>query len=142
MVSCPTPRAWDASSPVPMPGAAPNSSRTSESACKSMLSVDEAILSRRSVRGFLSDEVPQKVLDEVFEIAQRAPSNCNVQLWVPHVVSGNALRHLRTALVDAGRNGLPIEPDWPADGKFDGVYRQRQVDAAVQLYGAMGVERG
>ena len=52
-----------------------------------VLSVDEAILQRRSVRGFLPDEVPQTTLAEVFQIAQRAPSNCNVQPWVPHVVS-------------------------------------------------------
>jgi nitroreductase len=106
-----------------------------------MLSVDQAILTRRSVRGFLPDEVPQRTLDEVFEIAQRAPSNCNVQPWVPHVVSGDALRRLRAALVEAGRQALPIEPDWPAESKFDGIYRARQVDAAVQLYGAMGVDR-
>lgn len=106
-----------------------------------MLTVDQAILQRRSVRGFLPDEVPQQTLDEVFEIAQRAPSNCNVQPWVPHVVSGDALKRLRAALVAAGQQGAPIAPDWPAESKFDGVYRARQVDAAVQLYGAMGVER-
>ena len=108
---------------------------------KTLLTVDQAILQRRSVRGFLPDEVPQSTLDEVFEIAQRAPSNCNVQPWVPHVVSGAALARLRTALVSAGERGAPIAPDWPADSKFNGVYRARQVDAAVQLYGAMGVER-
>lgn len=106
-----------------------------------MLTVDQAILQRRSVRGFLPDEVPQRTLDEIFEIAQRAPSNCNVQPWAPHVVSGDALKRLRAALVEAGQQSLPIEPDWPAESKFDGVYRARQVDAAVQLYGAMGVER-
>ncbi|MDF0520207.1 hypothetical protein P0R31_23485 [Bradyrhizobium yuanmingense] len=35
----------------------------------------------------------------------------------------------------------PIKPDWPADGKFTGVYRERQVGAAQALYGAMGVAR-
>lgn len=107
-----------------------------------MLSVDQAILQRRSVRGFLPDEVPQHTLEEIFEIAQRAPSNCNVQPWEPRVVSGGALKRLRTALVEAGRRAAPIQPDWPAESKFDGVHRARQVDAAVQLYGAMGVERG
>ena len=106
-----------------------------------MLSVDEAILQRRSVRGFLPGEVPQRTLDEVFAIAQRAPSNCNVQPWIPHVVSGEALRRLRAALVAAGTRNEPIKPDWPADSKFHGVYRERQVDAAAQLYGAMGVAR-
>lgn len=105
------------------------------------MSVDQAILERRSVRGFLPREVPQSTLDEVFAVAQRAPSNCNVQPWVPHVVSGDTLRRLSAALVEAGEQGEPIAPDWPADGKFDGIYRARQVDAAQQLYGAMGVER-
>ena len=36
---------------------------------------------------------------------------------------------------------LLVKPDWPAEGKFTGVHRERQVDAAQKLYGAMGVER-
>ena len=56
-----------------------------------MLSVDEAILQWRSVRGFLPDEVAQETLEEVLRIAQRAPSNCNVQPSIAHVVSGDAL---------------------------------------------------
>ena len=106
-----------------------------------LMSVDEAIRRRRSVRGFLPDEVPEATLREVFELAQWAPSNCNVQPWTPHVVSGAARRRLREALVTAGMRDEPVKPDWPADGKFTGVYRERQVDAAQRLYGAMGVER-
>ena len=105
------------------------------------MSVDEAIRRRRSVRGFLPDEVPEATLREVFELAQLAPSNCNVQPWVPHVVSGEALRRLSAALVDAGMRDQPIQPDFAADRKFLGAHRDRQVDAAQQLYGAMGVER-
>jgi nitroreductase len=106
-----------------------------------MMSVDEAIRLRRSVRGFLPDEVPEATLREVFELAQCSPSNCNVQPWTPHVVSGGTLGRLRDALVAAGMRDEPIKPDWPADGKFTGVYRERQVDAAQKLYGAMGVAR-
>jgi nitroreductase len=105
------------------------------------MSVDEAIRRRRSVRGFRPEEVPEATMREVFELAQWAPSNCNVQPWTPHVVSGEALKRLRDALVDAGMRDEPIRPDWPADGKFTDVYRERQVDAAQRLYGAMGVER-
>ena len=64
-----------------------------------------------------------------------------MQPWTPHVVSGEALKRLRDSLVAAGLRDEPIKPDWPAEGKFSGVHRQRQVDAAQQLYGAMGVER-
>lgn len=105
------------------------------------MTVDEAIRRRRSVRGYLPDEVPEAILKEVFELAQLAPSNCNVQPWVPHIVSGEALRKLRDALVDAGMRDEPINPDFEADRKFLGVHRERQIDAAQQLYGAMGVER-
>ena len=107
----------------------------------SRMSLEDAIRNRRSVRGFLPDEIPEGKLREIFELAQWAPSNCNVQPWTPHVVSGAALNQLREALVAAGMRDDPIKPDWPADGKFSGVHRQRQVDAAQQLYGAMGVER-
>ena len=106
-----------------------------------IMSVDDAIRQRRSVRGFLPDEVPAATLREVFELARWAPSNCNVQPWTPHVVSGQALAELRDALVAAGMRDEPIKPDWPADSKFTGVYRERQVDAAQRLYGAMGVAR-
>jgi nitroreductase len=105
------------------------------------MSVDEAIRLRRSVRGFLPREVPEAILREVFTLAQCAPSNCNVQPWVPHVVSGGKLKHLREALVAAGMRDEPIKPDWPADGRFTGIYRERQVGAAQALYGAMGVAR-
>ena len=105
------------------------------------LSVDEAIRRRRSVRGFLPDEVPEATLREVFALAQLAPSNCNVQPWIPHIVSGKALRRLRDALVEAGTHDQPINPDFAADRRFLGVHRERQVDAAQRLYGAMGVER-
>ncbi len=105
------------------------------------LTVDEAIRRRRSVRGFLPDEVPEATLKEVFALAQLSPSNCNVQPWIPHVVSGPALRRLRDALVEAGMRDEPINADFAADRKFLGVHRERQVDAAQQLYGAMGVER-
>ncbi|MBT2301967.1 nitroreductase [Variovorax paradoxus] len=103
--------------------------------------LDDAIRQRRSVRGFLPDEVPRELLREVFELAQWTPSNCNVQPWIPHVVSGKSLAALREALVSAARANEPLAPDWPADGKFEGVYRERQYDAAARLYGAMGVER-
>jgi len=105
------------------------------------MSIDEAIRRRRSVRAFLPDEIHEAQLRAIFDLAQRAPSNCNVQPWTPHVVSGDSLRELRAALVAAAVADVAPNPDWPADSKYTGVYRERQIDAAVKLYGAMGVER-
>ena len=105
------------------------------------MTLDDAVRLRRSVRGFLPCEVPEETLREVFALAQLAPSNCNVQPWTPHVVSGAPLRALADALVEAARAGMPIDPDWSTAGRFQGVHRDRQYDAAAQLYGAMGVAR-
>src|ERR1700752_3502371 len=67
-----------------------------------MMNVDEAIRLRRSVRGFLPREVSEATLREIFALAQYSPSNCNVQPWTPHVVSGEKLKRVREALVAAG----------------------------------------
>jgi nitroreductase len=105
------------------------------------MSLDEAILRRRSVRAFLPTPVSQTLLEEIFGLAQHAPSNCNTQPWSPHIVSGNRLAALRENLVAAAQAGQPFDPDWPAGGKYDDHYRERQFDAAARLYGAMGVDR-
>lgn len=105
------------------------------------LSFDEVLFRRRSVRGYLADEVPADVLRDVFGLAQRAPSNCNVQPWIVHVVSGDARHDLRDKLLAAARCPEKLNPDWPVDIRFEGVFREHQFDAAAQLYGALGVER-
>ena len=45
------------------------------------MSLVDAVRSRRSVRGYLPDPVPAALLQQIFELAQWAPSNCNVQPW-------------------------------------------------------------
>lgn len=106
-----------------------------------MMTVDEALRARRSVRGYLDKEVPREVIREVFDVAQMTPSNCNVQPWISHVVSGGTLTRLATRMTEAAKAGVPPDPDFFAGRKFEGIYRERQVDAAVQLYGAMGIDR-
>jgi sulfur-oxidizing protein SoxX len=88
------------------------------------MSFDESIRNRRSVRGFLSNEVPDSTLKDVFQLAQLTPSNCNVQPWLPHVVSGQTMSRLREALIKAASNGIPPDSDWPSDGKFIGDWKE------------------
>jgi nitroreductase len=94
---------------------------------------------RRSMRGFLAEPVPESIRARIFSLALSAPSNCNTQPWFVHVASGQALERLRKRLPDdfaAGR----ISPDFPYDGQYEGVYRDRQYAAAQALYGALGIE--
>jgi len=106
------------------------------------LSLADALRSRRSVRGFLDKPVPEDTLKAIFELAQLAPSNCNIQPWKVFVASGEVRDELRRRMVEKVTAGVPMEPDFePNAGKFSGVYRQRQVDCAVELYNNMGIAR-
>ena len=105
------------------------------------MTLDEAIAHRRSVRGYTAETVPEGMIREIFEVAQAAPSNCNIQPWVSHVMSGASLREAGRKMLAAAEAGIAPDPDFTSDRKFSGVHRERQIDAAVQLYGAMGIER-
>lgn len=105
-------------------------------------SLADALRSRRSVRGFLDKPVPEETLKQIFELAQLAPSNCNIQPWKVFVASGEVRDELRRRMVEKVTAGVPMEPDFePNAGKFSGIYRQRQVDCAVELYNNMGIAR-
>lgn len=106
------------------------------------LSLIDAIYQRRSVRGFLDKEVPQETLDRIFEIAQQAPSNCNVQPWKAYVASGALKNRLKKQMYDNMANGVAPNPDYEYRGDFVGEYRTRQIECAVALYSKMGIERG
>ena len=105
------------------------------------MSLIEAISTRRSVRGYLDKEVPQPLLDRIFEIAQQAPSNCNVQPWKVYVASGALKDRLRTEMVRRMKEGVQPNPDYEYRGDFENEYRKRQVDCAVALYNEMGIGR-
>ncbi len=105
------------------------------------MSLAEALRERRSVRGYRPDPVPQAVLDEVFGLAQLAPSNCNIQPWKVFVASGAMCDELRNRMVEHVTRGDPIHPDFEHLPNFEGVYRKRQVDCAVELYNNMGIAR-
>lgn len=56
------------------------------------LPVAEAIESRRSIRKYSSDPVPEEDLDEILRLTALAPSAWNVQPWRFHVITSQALK--------------------------------------------------
>ena len=106
-----------------------------------MADLDATIRQRRSVRGFLPDRlVPRELLQQALEVAQHAPSNCNIQPWRTFVASGERCQQLRAALVAAATSGQTPAPEDPVD-EFPGDYRRLQVECAMALYREMGIER-
>jgi nitroreductase len=100
----------------------------------------EIIKSRYSVRAFRPERVPQALLDQVFELANCTPSNCNTQPWLVHVASGEPLEFLRREIPAAMLRG-DITMDFPYAGKYHGVYKERQGQAADTLFKVMGIAR-
>ena len=100
-----------------------------------------AIQDRRSVRGFTQQPVPRKTIEDILSLAQQSPSNCNVQPWRVLMANGEQCNILRQELKQAFLSGAAMNPDFSALPKFEGAMRERQMDCAFALYGAMGIER-
>ncbi|PCJ17014.1 MAG: oxidoreductase [SAR86 cluster bacterium] len=107
----------------------------------SNMSLIESVYARHSVRGYLDKEVPQDVLNRIFEIAQQTPSNCNVQPWKVYVATGELKNRLKKDMVENTAGGVTPNPDYPYRGNFENEYRKRQVECAVALYSKMGIGR-
>jgi nitroreductase len=102
----------------------------------------ESIQNRRSIRAFQDKPVPKETIMEILNIACRAPSAMNTQPWEFIVLTGGILDKLRSVIVEKLKSGAPMVPDhivvsWPDKG----LYRDRQVTLAKQLFKAMNIAR-
>jgi len=96
---------------------------------------------RRSVRGFKNKPVPRAVIEEIIEIAKRAPSSMNTQPWHVHVLTGEPLERVRQRNMAEMIAGAKPKRDIVSHGEYQGVHRGRQVDIAKKLFSAMGIAR-
>jgi nitroreductase len=104
--------------------------------------IEEAITSRKSIRKYKPDAVPKKILREILQIAQRAPSAMNTQPWEFIVITGEVLDNIKRVNVEKLNAGEPMQPDhlvvgWPQDS----IYRQRQVELGKELFRLMKIPR-
>ncbi|QQD24463.1 nitroreductase [Venatoribacter cucullus] len=105
------------------------------------MTLTDILHNRYSVRAFKPDPVPEATLKEVFQLAQRAPSNCNVQPWQTCVVSGAKKDELKKILVGTVMKQQTPQPDFNWKVAYEGVHRERQFGSANALYSAMGIAR-
>ena len=113
--------------------------------------VVEAIETRRSVRAFTSEVIPEAELREMLAIAARAASGGNVQPWKVYVL-GPAKRDELVARVQRrmavdGLMGEPAEYDIYPQGMekeaspLNKPYMGRRRQLAYQMYNLMGVNK-
>ena len=63
------------------------------------------------------------------------------QPWHFHVVAGAVLDRIRAGNVERNLAGIPHSREFRLGPEYAGDHRQRQVDIAKQLFGAMGIAR-
>ena len=111
------------------------------------ISVDEAITSRMAVRAFTQQAVPRQTLEELLQVASRAPSGTNTQPWKVYVVQGasrNALVDKVCAVHDAIRDNPALAAEYQEQydyypAKWFSPYIDRRRENGWGLYGLLGI---
>jgi len=106
-----------------------------------MMSYDEVVMGRRSIRGFKPDPVPLELIKEILTMAMRSPSSMNTQPWNFTVVTGGPLNLIRAGNTERNMAGIPHSREFRTGTAFEGVHRERQIGVAKQLFSAMGIAR-
>jgi nitroreductase len=92
------------------------------------MQVSHAIKERRSVRAFLPDPVPAKVVTNILELTKWAPSWANAQDWNVYVVDGATLETLNAAYVQLAEEEAPRAMDLPAPAVEWPAYLAERMD--------------
>ncbi|MET0205245.1 MAG: nitroreductase [Casimicrobiaceae bacterium] len=106
--------------------------------------VARALVTRRSVRGFLPTPVPRSTVESILALAARAPSGTNCQPWKVYVCTGAVRDALSRELVDAhfAATGEYTEeyPYYPRNWRDPYLARRRKLGWG--LYGLLGIAKG
>jgi nitroreductase len=107
--------------------------------------VDHAIRTRQSLRAFLPTPVPRATIEEILEIASRAPSGTNTQPWKVTVLTGAARQRLsdaiRAAYDDPEQRKLHTEEYAYYPIKWVDPYLARRRKVGWDLYGLLKIGR-
>ena len=112
--------------------------------------VDEAIVSRMSLRAFTSQPVARELVELLLQVASRAPSGTNTQPWRVYVLQG-ASRDTLVQQVCAAHDALRDDPTLAAQyveeydyypQKWVSPYIDRRRENGWGLYGLLGIGKG
>jgi nitroreductase len=103
------------------------------------MDIVEAINQRRSIRSFKPDTMPRKILQEIMELALRAPSWGDIQPWEFAIVSGKKLDEIKQAFIK--KVGEQSNPDFAFPRGYPQPYDARRRAVGIALLQVMGIGR-
>jgi len=107
-----------------------------------MMTVEEAVAGRRSIRAFLPKPVPRELIERVLKVAGRAPSGSNVQPWKVWVLQGAVRDEIVREAVGRYDRGEVSQREYnyyPV--KWREPYLARRRACGWGLYGTLGIGR-
>jgi nitroreductase len=105
--------------------------------------VDDAIVSRRSIRRFLPTPVDAQVVRDILAIAGRAPSGTNMQPWRVYALGGAKRAELSAAIIAAHDSGEEHKAEYEYyPQRFPEPFLGRRRKVGWDLYGSLGIARG
>ena len=105
---------------------------------------EAAILSRRSVRGYLPTPVARATIAHLLDVAARAPSGTNMQPWRVIALAGDELARFCGGVAEAFTTGAEAsnsERAYYPNPLFE-PYISRRRKIGWELYGHLGIARG
>jgi nitroreductase len=105
------------------------------------MKLNDAVLSRRSIRAFLPDPVPREKILKIIEIARWAPSWGNIQPWEIIVADGKKTKLLAEAFVAESKKGANPRPDIDMPIKYPTIHKERYIALGRALFADMGIAR-
>ncbi len=85
----------------------------------------ECLLTRKSIRAFRDEPVPEETLKRVVEVAMRSPSYKNTQPWEVIIISGKKKEELSEMLINLLESGARFTPDIPEPEKWPKEQEER-----------------
>ena len=76
------------------------------------------VQTRKSVRGFTREPVARTVIEDIIEVAKRAPSSMNTQPWHIHVLTGEPLEQVRRRNMEEMIAGAKPKRDIISHGEY------------------------
>jgi nitroreductase len=106
------------------------------------MDVFQAVTTRRSIRRFKPDPVPEELIREILDAARWSPSWGNTQPWEIVVATGEPLERFKQANRQRMLDGVSAAPDTAMPDAWPDTLKRRYTDVGKKVLASLDIARG